>query len=224
MKRRNPKKTSTCRADPTKEWDDAKSATRSTKGRGTKSTKETWTPRLILLGSSVKDIAAETRDLRDDIDEHLRRESWERIFETLTERERIVLKKIYWDEMTLDKIASKYEVSRERVRQIRDKGLRKLRHPLRMEMMRKFDIPIWEKWYPKKEKPAILKEDYVRPKPHGVKGEFNNGVPRLVADVFYIWQVKPITRKVYDAWLVQALEEHEALHSESADWQSAPSI
>lgn len=226
MKRRTKKKTSTCRADRTSEWEGAKNATRSTKGRGTKSTKKTWTPPLILLGSSVKDIADETNDLRDDIDARLRRESWERIFSTLTEREVLVIRKIYWDEMNLSEIGKMFGVTRERVRQIHEKGMRKLRHPSRFKMFREFDIPIWENWYQKIPKPTRkgFKKDYVPPKPHWVKVEFNNGVPRLVADVFYIWQVQPITRKVYDAWVSQALEEHEALHRESSDWKSTPSI
>lgn len=168
----------------------------------------------MLLGSSVKDIAAETNDLRDEIDVRLRQESWKKVLATLTEREQAVIQGFYWKEMNFAEMGRICKVSRERIRQIFEKGLKKLRHPMITKMMREFDLLICETWHPPlppPERPCV-KREYVPPKPHWVKVEFNAGVPRLVADVFYIWQVKPITRKVYDAWIAQALEENEALH------------
>jgi RNA polymerase primary sigma factor len=38
-------------------------------------------------------------------------------------------------EMTLEEIAARYGVTRERIRQIQDKALRKLRHPARLRVL-----------------------------------------------------------------------------------------
>lgn len=54
------------------------------------------------------------------------------VLATLTEREAGVLAMRYQDKMTLEKIAQFYGVSRERIRQIEAKALRKLRHPARL--------------------------------------------------------------------------------------------
>lgn len=51
--------------------------------------------------------------------------------ETLTERERAVIACRYRDRLTLEETARLYNITRERIRQIEAKALRKLRHPQR---------------------------------------------------------------------------------------------
>ena len=55
---------------------------------------------------------------------------------TLTERESDVLVCLYRDKMTLEDVGKKYHVTRERIRQIEAKAVRKLRHPTRSKAMR----------------------------------------------------------------------------------------
>lgn len=55
--------------------------------------------------------------------------------ETLTERERDVLAYRYRDGLTLEETGKKYHIVRERVRQVEARALRKLRHPMRREII-----------------------------------------------------------------------------------------
>ena len=59
------------------------------------------------------------------------REELRKVLDTLKERERLVIKHYYGidtQEKTLEEIGSKYGLTRERVRQIREKAIRKLRN------------------------------------------------------------------------------------------------
>lgn len=194
-------------------WDAAKSATRNMGARGTKSISSKLMLRLDLLPSQGKEVEADIPDPRNEIDERLRLEGWKEIFKTLTERERVVIEHVYFQDLKVAEVCRMFKVTQERGRQIHMKALRKLRHPCRVELMRKFDIPIEEEWYPKKEiTPTLEENNYIPPKPYWVKAEVTeDGVPYLAADSFYIWCIKPVTRKVYDAWLAQALEECETI-------------
>ena len=61
---------------------------------------------------------------------------------TLTERERRVLELRFGlkdgDEYTLEEVGKQYKVTRERIRQIEAKALRKLRHPTRARELQGF--------------------------------------------------------------------------------------
>ncbi len=64
------------------------------------------------------------------------------ILETLTPREAKVLRMRFGIEMntdhTLEEVGKQFDVTRERIRQIEAKALRKLRHPSRSERLRSF--------------------------------------------------------------------------------------
>lgn len=60
------------------------------------------------------------------------------ILNTLTIRESDVLVCIYYYGLTKDEIAIIYDLNRERVRQIENKAIRKLRHPSRAKRVRDF--------------------------------------------------------------------------------------
>lgn len=64
------------------------------------------------------------------------------VLKTLTDRERIILELRFGlkdgKEMTLEAVGKKYGVTRERIRQIEAKALRKLRHPSRSRKLRDF--------------------------------------------------------------------------------------
>ena len=66
----------------------------------------------------------------------------EKAMDSLTERERAVLEMRYGlngeKPQTLEKIGSKMNVTRERIRQIEAKALRKLRHPSRSRKLKDY--------------------------------------------------------------------------------------
>ena len=57
---------------------------------------------------------------------------------TLDNKHRKILNLRYKEGLTLDEIAEKYDVTRERIRQIEARALRQLRHPLRSDFLRPF--------------------------------------------------------------------------------------
>ena len=64
------------------------------------------------------------------------------VLDTLTPREAKVLRMRFGIEMntdhTLEEVGKQFDVTRERIRQIEAKALRKLRHPSRSEQLRSF--------------------------------------------------------------------------------------
>jgi RNA polymerase primary sigma factor len=70
------------------------------------------------------------------------RDATKDILDTLTPREAKVLRMRFGIEMstdhTLEEVGKQFDVTRERIRQIEAKALRKLRHPSRSERLRSF--------------------------------------------------------------------------------------
>ena len=70
------------------------------------------------------------------------RETTRQVLEGLTEREAKVLKMRFGigmsNDHTLEEVGKQFDVTRERIRQIEAKALRKLRHPSRSEQLRSF--------------------------------------------------------------------------------------
>ncbi len=65
----------------------------------------------------------------------------ERALETLSERERDIIKYFFGiqePEMTLEEIGEKFGLTRERVRQIKEKAIRKLRHPTKSKLLKSY--------------------------------------------------------------------------------------
>ena len=64
------------------------------------------------------------------------------VLDTLTEREQIVMKLRFGLEdglaRTLEEVGRRFEVTRERIRQIEAKALRKLRHPSRSKKLKDY--------------------------------------------------------------------------------------
>lgn len=70
------------------------------------------------------------------------REATKEVLDSLTQREAKVLRMRFGIEMntdhTLEEVGKQFDVTRERIRQIEAKALRKLRHPSRSEKLRSF--------------------------------------------------------------------------------------
>ena len=65
----------------------------------------------------------------------------ERALATLTERERDIIKYFFGincSEMTLEEIGEKFGLTRERVRQIKEKAIRRLRHSSRSKLLKSY--------------------------------------------------------------------------------------
>jgi RNA polymerase primary sigma factor len=71
------------------------------------------------------------------------REITEEVLATLTPREEVILRMRFGlgdsDEHTLEEVGNKFNVTRERIRQIEAKALRKLRHPSRARVLKEFN-------------------------------------------------------------------------------------
>jgi len=67
------------------------------------------------------------------------------VMDSLTEREVEILRWRFWEDLTLEEAAIKLRVTRERVRQIEVKALRKLRHPSRRDRLVPYSI--WSQWF-----------------------------------------------------------------------------
>ena len=65
----------------------------------------------------------------------------DRALETLTERERDIIRSFFGigcSEMTLEEIGEKFDLTRERVRQIKEKAIRRLRHSSRSKLLKSY--------------------------------------------------------------------------------------
>lgn len=76
-------------------------------------------------------------DFRYIIDKN---EGFEKVLSTLKERERIIIELYYIENKTLEKCGKELKLSKERIRQIKLKALRKLRHPDRLEIFAEHGI------------------------------------------------------------------------------------
>ena len=93
-----------------------------------------------MLGDFIED--EETEGPRDSASRELLKEQIQKAMDVLTERERLVLEYRFGladgDEQTLEEVSKRFDITRERVRQIEAKALRKLRHPVRSRVLREF--------------------------------------------------------------------------------------
>jgi RNA polymerase primary sigma factor len=94
----------------------------------------------VNVGDFIEDKTA--ADPSNGTSSTLLKETLERVFTSLSERERKILAMRFgltdgWGH-TLEEIGSLYHVTRERIRQIEAKALRKLRHPVRARLLRGF--------------------------------------------------------------------------------------
>jgi RNA polymerase primary sigma factor len=94
----------------------------------------------VSVGDFIEDKTAE--DPSDGIGFSLRKEKLDLVLGSLSERERRILEMRFGltdgEGCTLDEIGKIFNVTRERIRQIEAKGLRKLRHPTRLRHLRGF--------------------------------------------------------------------------------------
>jgi RNA polymerase primary sigma factor len=92
------------------------------------------------LGDFVEDFVVAKPD--DMVMRDLLRDDLEQVMKTLTDRERMVLRlRFGLDDgrpRTLEEVGQVYNVTRERIRQIEAKALRKLRHPTRSRKLREY--------------------------------------------------------------------------------------
>ena len=92
------------------------------------------------FGDFIKDEKA--KDPSDETSQRLLREQMEKVLNSLTERERKILRLRFGLQdgyaRTLEEVGKQFKVTRERIRQIEAKALRKLRHPTRSRQLEGF--------------------------------------------------------------------------------------
>lgn len=84
------------------------------------------------------------------------------VSESLTERETLVIEMRYRDRMTLDEAAKAFNVTRERVRQIEAKALRKLQHPGRLKAYASVPYKEWQKEHAARERAEMRLDWYLQ--------------------------------------------------------------
>jgi len=93
-----------------------------------------------LLGDFIEDLEVQTPD--EFVIAEARKKQIKDLLKTLTEREQIVLQMRYGldddQPKSLEEIGRYFSVTRERIRQIESKALRRLRHPSRSKMLRDY--------------------------------------------------------------------------------------
>ena len=96
----------------------------------------------VLQGLEVSLAISEEKAVYGEFINDLLRQQLERILETLSDREGEIIKMRFGFEnngpMTFQEIADHFGISRERVRQIESKTMKKLRHPSRTQSIRDY--------------------------------------------------------------------------------------
>jgi DNA-binding CsgD family transcriptional regulator len=99
-------------------------------------------------------------DFREELDKNHIQWAISKVLETLTDRQSTVLKCIFWEGLTTKETAKRLNISRERIRQIELKALRKLRAPKIVSLLTEYEIPeakIYHEKYLKLEKDRLKK-------------------------------------------------------------------
>lgn len=127
----------------------------------------------------------------EDIDKNLLFEKLYEIIETLNDREQLIVKLNYLNNIQQCKIAKEIGVSRGRVSEILNRALRKLRHPIYADPLRymlnhmsKFDIEE-EKAEKKAEKKRIVEEKKEKERIEAEKRRIEFEKKRFELDVFH---------------------------------------
>lgn len=89
-----------------------------------------------------EEFITEMEEVEKEIDIHKAAEALDQVMDTLAPREKEILRLRYGltdgKEYTLEEVSQKFGVTRERIRQIEAKALRKLRHPVRGRILHKY--------------------------------------------------------------------------------------
>jgi len=108
---------------------------------------EIWRSRNIEPGQEVFDSLPDWMDCGQQ--DHCAQMDMQRLIaealDALTEREANVLRWRFWHELTLEEVARKEGVTRERVRQIERGAIRKLRHPSVRNKLLPYSL--WSGWF-----------------------------------------------------------------------------
>ena len=98
--------------------------------------------RLVGSEALVEDDQLDTSLRPRNLDEYVGQEKIRDVLDTLTERERQVLEQRFGlvdgYSRTLEEVGRQFKVTRERIRQIEAKALRKMRHPTRIRQLEGF--------------------------------------------------------------------------------------
>lgn len=95
-----------------------------------------------LLGEVSSDTILTDDDIMSAVQENLLRDEIAHVLSTLTPKEERVLRLRYGFDgrpRTLEEVGAEFNVTRERIRQIEGKALRKLRHPAKAEILEAYD-------------------------------------------------------------------------------------
>lgn len=130
-------------------WEDANRVIEVIPANGIYFTRRNMMKPLSVLPSQGKEVRADIPDLRNEIDEKLRRVGWKEIFKRLHPAEHCLVDNHYFQGISLKEIAQSFHVSYPRVLKVHKKALHKLKSPEIVNLMRKFDFPGVEEWYEK---------------------------------------------------------------------------
>jgi RNA polymerase sigma factor (sigma-70 family) len=108
------------------------------------------------------------------IDEEELEDQMRMVLATLTPREEKVLRESFYEDKSLDEISKDWEITRERILQVKAKALRKLRHPSRAKRLKAFvDARLVRTWHSERDWPPLPKKKPKKEEPAPRKKVFN---------------------------------------------------
>ena len=97
-----------------------------------------WVKKAKRGGRTIEALTSSMPVSTPDFDYEFFQEAFSDTLKGLTKREQLVIRERHFNDCTLDECGAMLDVSRERVRQIENKALRKLRHPSRSDHLTTF--------------------------------------------------------------------------------------
>lgn len=154
------------------------------------------------VGTEELDATSVVIDYENELIADYNKKYWEFVMELLEKRESEVIKMRFEDEMTLEEISKILNVTRERIRQIEAKALRRLKHPVHAEFLKYH--PIYNNVKCRSTLPFVKKEvdSYIF-------DEDDVNIPNPFYEVysFKLDIVDPIIRKNNEDALIRVIEE-----------------
>lgn len=161
----------------------------------------------------IADEIVDPYNVHEEVDKRLLVETMKRVLDAITERERKVIEMRVYNGCTLEEVGRKFHVTRERIRQIEAKAIRKLRHPTRSKQLIEFIPNLKEK---------LEEEERQREKKEEKRRQKNREYYRKRAEEQRALSLLNRGRRAYRKWLCHEYDLYE--YEQVAKKEAAPVV